>query len=84
MTSEVVMRASDKELQEYIAHCASCGQRMKVGPVGHYGDINACHCACPCGREWSMTFDMDSSGTFGVMAFQCDNGDRIQDGIMSQ
>jgi hypothetical protein len=30
-----------------------------------------------CHRSWSTVFDLDVSGTFGVMSFQCDNGDRI-------
>lgn len=74
------MKAPDTVLCSYVGYCPSCGASLTFGPMGHYRDTNACRGTCPskkCKRSWSFVFDLDNSGTFGVMSFQCDNEDRI-------
>lgn len=73
---------SDQQLNNYVGHCPSCGTRLRFEKMGHYGDIRASQGCClnpNCGRRWSFTFDIDPSGTFGVVSFQCDNEDRIME-----
>jgi hypothetical protein len=65
------------ELQNYVAHCASCGLKLKFFASSMGDSIEEMEAECSCGKKWSFIFHKDKSGTFGVMAFQCDNGDRI-------
>lgn len=69
---------NQETLKEYVAHCPSCGGKLKFGKMTEVPDMSAVSAQCPsCERKWSMVFDIDRSGTFGVMSFQCDNEDRI-------
>lgn len=74
------MRPSTNTLRSYAGHCPSCGRRLSFDPPLVYMNVEATTGICPCGRRWSMTFDVDKSGTFGVLGYQCDNGDRIMEG----
>lgn len=62
----------------YVAHCPSCGHKLVFAFVhadSAYESVRGvCHM---CSKRWSFLFDLDKSGTFGVMSFQCDNGDRV-------
>ncbi len=71
------MQATSIELQAYAGHCPTCGSRMVFSPPYRNGHVESVRANCPCGKQWSMVFDLDDSGTFGVMSFQCDSGDRI-------
>lgn len=69
-------------LQEYAAYCPSCGQRLYFHNPLRADNLEAVQARCwngDCMRRWSMVFDMDASGTFGVTSFQCDNEDRVMD-----
>ncbi len=67
-----------EHLQRYVAFCPSCGQPLAFSPGCLHGDNYSVSAGCPaCSKRWSMIFDIDPSGTFGVMSFQCDNEDRI-------
>jgi hypothetical protein len=69
--------ASDVQIKQYVGYCPACGGQLKFGGVGHYGDMRACQGTCTsCRSKWSFTFDLDKSGTFGVVGLQCDNEDR--------
>ncbi len=71
------MIITDQTIIDYVAYCPSCGFDLDFGVVRHQGDMRCVSASCPsCSRKWSMIFDIDVSGTFGVMSFQCDNGDR--------
>jgi predicted RNA-binding Zn-ribbon protein involved in translation (DUF1610 family) len=65
-------------LQAYVTYCPSCGNLLQFDPPYRDDRMESVQAKCPsCGRQWSMIFDLDDSGTFGVMSFQCDNQDRI-------
>src|SRR5438876_1075795 len=71
---------TSKKLQDYAAHCPSCGSRLRFAAPLRAGHVEAVQARCShpvCRRRWSLVFDLDPSGTFGVMSFQCDNEDRI-------
>lgn len=71
-----------QQMRDYIAYCPSCGHRLVFGKMGYHGDMRCCPGFCnhaPCKRRWSFLFDVDPSGTFGVMSFQCDNKDRVME-----
>jgi hypothetical protein len=70
------MRPATETLYAYAAFCPSCGRKMAFEPTYHDPRMEAAQATCPCGKRWSMVFDIDPSGTFGVVSFQCDNGDR--------
>lgn len=71
------MRPTTETLTSYVAHCPSCGQRLRFAPGRTEPSMESVSGECPCGKRWSFIFDLDPSGTFGVMSFQCDNEDRI-------
>lgn len=68
----------EKKLEEYVAFCATCGGKVDFGRHFRLRTIDAVTGECDRGHRWSFVFDMDESGTFGVMSFQCDNKDRIE------
>lgn len=77
-------RVSSRNLQSYVAFCPSCGRKLRFEPSTKIEDMEAIQGVCSpvsghsaCGKKWSFVFDIDPSGTFGVMSFQCDNEDRI-------
>lgn len=69
--------ALTSDLQEYVAHCPSCGKRLSFRTACRVSLMEAVDASCLCGRKWAIIFDLDESGTFGVQSFQCDNEDRI-------
>jgi len=72
--------AKSKKLQAYSGHCPSCGSALKFEPPYRDDGLEVVQATCTkadCKRKWSMVFDLDVSGTFGVVSFQCDNEDRI-------
>lgn len=75
------MYISNKQLQKYVCHCPSCGSILEFGEIGYQADLRCCKGTCTnkmCKNpNWSFMFQPDASGTFGVMAYQCDNEDRI-------
>ncbi len=73
-----MVQPTPRSLQEYVAHCATCGQKIKFREVPQEG-LEGMQGACDKGHKWWFCFDIDKSGTFGVMSFQCDNGDRVMD-----
>ncbi len=74
------MESSNQTLRDYIAYCPSCGYMLVFGVIGYHGDTRCFRGQCiQCRRIWSMLFDLDPSGTFGVQGFQCDNVDRIME-----
>lgn len=75
----VTPRPSAQTLRAYAGHCPSCGRHLSFNPPLAYGAMKATTGTCPCGRKWSMVFDIDKSGSFGVTGYQCDNEDRILD-----
>lgn len=69
---------NSEELQAYVSYCPSCGNKLSFGIPHRNNHLESVQANCPsCKRQWSMIFDLDESGTFGVMSFQCDNNDRI-------
>lgn len=76
----VARYADSKTLQTYVAHCPSCGVPLRFAKAFRAGNTEGVQGTCTdlgCGRRWSLVFDLDPSGTFGVMSFQCDNEDRL-------
>ena len=71
------MIIQDIELQKYVAYCPSCWQLLTFTPPYRCDSMECVTGICQCGKRWSFIFDLDKSGTFGVMSFQCDNEDRI-------
>lgn len=73
------MAADSATLQRYAGYCPSCGTGLAFSPPYRDDRVESVQATCTsptCGRRWSMLFDLDFSGTFGVMSFQCDNEDR--------
>lgn len=74
------MQADSETLQAYAGYCPSCGSKLSFDPPYRDDKVESVQAICQsesCKRKWSMIFDLDESGTFGVMSFQCDNEDRI-------
>jgi hypothetical protein len=66
-------------LKEYVAYCPSCGNKVEFIRSTNYIDNYCMEGTCTnekCKKKWSYIFEIDKSGTFGVMSFQCNNEDR--------
>jgi hypothetical protein len=71
---------SSEKLQAYVGYCPSCGSKLRFNTPYRNYNVESVHAKCTsmfCKKEWAIIFDLDESGTFGVMSFQCDNQDRI-------
>jgi hypothetical protein len=73
------MKAESPVLQRYVAFCPSCSKPLEFETPYRDDHLESVTGSCQCGKRWSFIFDLDESGTFGVMSFQCDNRDRIQE-----
>lgn len=73
-----ILRLHETALQsrlDYIAYCPTCGGLTEAQDASDFPSVRS---TCPdCSRRWCYVFQEDESGTFGVIGFQCDSGDRI-------
>jgi hypothetical protein len=66
-----------KKYLDYIAFCPSCGNPTVAQDTTDFPSVRS-QCS-QCLLRWVYVFQVDKSGTFGVIGFQCDNNDRIID-----
>ena len=72
------MASRSSTLQKYAGFCPACGKKLVFAEPYCEETMESVSARCSsCGKKWSLIFDLDKSGTFGVVSFQCDNADRI-------